>query len=346
MPRPKLDPQQFVPDVAPQVLIELIELAGEWGVAPERLCAGFDFTIEDMRRGTLISNRQAWRMVRRALQLTGRPDLGLELGCRENLSHFGLPGFAMSTARTFGEAAEIGLHYQNQTGGLTDASLEADGRFAALIVSSKLHDASVLPFIIEEVFASVFTIARILIGNRFRLHSLELAYPAPAYAARYREIFDCRARFGCARNRCLFERRWFDEPITTHSAAMSAQLRTLLEQRAKEKAAPSHTATAMAQLLGRPGNATLTVEQIARMLEISVRTLRRRLSEDGTSFRAISERIRAETALLFLREQGMTVAETSERLGFSDARAFRRAFKRWVGQAPGEVRHEVRQIDR
>jgi AraC-like DNA-binding protein len=342
MPRPKLDPQQFVPDVAPQVLIELIELAGELGVAPERLCAGYDFTLEDMRRGTLISNRQAWRMIRRALQLTGRPDLGLELGRRENLSHFGLPGFAMSMARTFGEAAEIGVQYHNQTGGLIDARLETDDRFAALIASSKLHDASVLPFIIEEVFASVFTVARILIGNRFRVHLLELAYPAPEYAARYREIFDCRVRFRCARSRCLFDRRWFAEPITTHSAAMSAQLRSLLEQRAKEKAAAPHTATAMAQLLGRSGNATLTVEQIARMLEISVRTLRRRLSEDGTSFRAISERIRAETALLFLREQGMTVAETSERLGFSDARAFRRAFKRWVGQAPGEVRHQVR----
>lgn len=346
MPRAKLDPQQFVPDVAPQVLLELLELAGELGVAPERLCAGFDFTIEDLRRGTLISTRQAWRMVRRALQLTGRPDLGLELGCRENLSHFGLPGFAMSTARTFGEAAQIGLHYQNQSGGLTDARLEIDDRFAALIVSSKLHDASVLPFVVEEVFASVFTIVRILIGNHFQMHSLELAYPAPAYAARYRELFACRVRFGCAHNRCLFESRWFDAPINTRSAAMSAQLHTLLEQRAKEKAAPSHTATAMEQLLGRPGNATLTIEQIARTLEISVRTLRRRLSEDGTSFRVISERIRAETALLFLREQGMTVAETSKRLGFSDARAFRRAFKRWLGQAPGEVRQKVRQIDR
>ena len=342
MPRPKLDPQQFVPDVAPQVLIALLELAGELGVAPERLCAGFDFTIDDLRRGTLLSNRQAWRMVRRALQLTGRPDLGLELGSRENLSHFGLPGFAMSTARTFGEAAQIGLHYQNQSGGLTDASLEIDGRFAALVVISKLHDASVLPFVIEEVFASVFSIARILIGSHFRIHSLELAYPAPAYAARYQELFACQLHFGRARNRCLFELRWFDAPITTHSDAMSAQLHTLLEQRAKEKAAPSHTATAMEQLLSRPGNATLTIEHVAHALQISVRTLRRRLSEDGTSFRAISERIRTKTALLYLREQGMTVAETSALLGFSDARAFRRAFKRWVGQAPGEVR----QIDR
>src|SRR5258708_17832552 len=126
MPRPKLDPQQFVPDVAPHVLIELSELGGELGVAPERLCAGFDFTVEDLRRGTLISNRQAWRMVRRALQLTGRPDLGLELGCRENLTHFGLPGFAMSTARTLGRASEVGVHYQNQTGGLSGARLELD----------------------------------------------------------------------------------------------------------------------------------------------------------------------------------------------------------------------------
>lgn len=167
---------------------------------------------------------------------------------------------------------------------------------------------------------------------------MELAYPAPAYADRYRELFACPVRFGLVRNRFLVARHWLEAPIATHSAAMSAQLRTLLEQRARAKEFPPHPAAAVEQALLRPGNATLSIEQVARALELSVRTLRRRLSEDGTSFRTISERIRAEAAQRLLREEGMTVAATSEQLGFSDARAFRRAFKRWLGQVPGEIR--------
>jgi AraC-like DNA-binding protein len=76
-------------------------------------------------------------------------------------------------------------------------------------------------------------------------------------------------------------------------------------------------------------------------LDVSPRTLRRRLSEAGTSFHALSERLLAEQAQHLLREQGLTVAEAGRRLGFSDARAFRRAFKRWLGEVPGAMRRNA-----
>jgi hypothetical protein len=119
VPRPRLDAEQFAPGIAPQMFLLLAELAEELGVAPHRLCGGLGCSVDNLRRGEEISNRQAWRMIRRALQLTGRADLGLELGVRQNLSHFGLPGLAMSAARTMGEAAEICLRYQKQCGGIS-----------------------------------------------------------------------------------------------------------------------------------------------------------------------------------------------------------------------------------
>ena len=95
---PRLDAEQFAPGIAPQMFILLIELAAELGVTPERLCAGLGCTVAGLRSGQEISKRQAWRLIRRALRLTGRADLGLEVGIRQNLSHFGLPGLAMSAA--------------------------------------------------------------------------------------------------------------------------------------------------------------------------------------------------------------------------------------------------------
>jgi AraC-like DNA-binding protein len=338
VPRPRLDAEQFAPRIAPQMLVRLVDLTEEFGVAPRRLCAGLGCSVEDLRHGAQISNRQAWRMIRRALRLTGRADLGLELGSRENFTHFGLPGFAMSAARTMSEAVEIGMRYQNQTGGISSTSLEYDDDRVALIVDSNLHDKSVLPFVIEEYFASVVAITRLLVSDHFHLHTLEVAYPEPAYAERYRQMFACPVHFACARNRAQIERRWLNAPIATHSAVMAAQLGALLEQRAKAKALPPRPTVAVEQFLLRSRNARLSIDQVASALQLSVRTLRRRLSEDGSSFRALSERIRVETARRLLREQGMTVAAAAERLGFSDVRAFRRAFKRWLGQVPGKMR--------
>ena len=336
VPRPRLEAEQFAPRIPSQMLVRLLDLAEEFGVTPQRLCAGLGCSVEDLRRGDLVSNSQAWRMIQRGLRLTGRADLGLELGIRENFTHFGLPGFAMSVARTMSEAVEIGMRYHNQTGTLGTPALESVDDRVALIVESNLLDDCVLPFVIEEFIASVVAITRQLVDDRFRLHTLELAYPEPAYAERYRQIFGCPVHFDCARNRAQIESHWLNAPIATHSPAMAAQLGALLEQ-AQARALPPRSTAAVEQLLLRSGNTRLSIDQVAGLLQLSVRTLRRRLREDGSSFRALSEHVRTQTALQLLRE-GMTVAAAAERLGFSDARTFRRAFKRRLGEVPSKVR--------
>ncbi len=339
MPRPRLEAEQFAPGIAPQMFVLLIELAQELGVTPQRLCRGLGFTLDGLRQGQEISTRQAWRLIRRALQLSGRADLGLEVGTRQNLSHFGLPGLAMSAASTMGEAAEICLNYPKQAGGISSGALEQGREYVALIVNCNLQDETVLPFVVEEYFASGLKIARLLVGPGFRVNRLELAYPEPTYGARYREIFQCPVLFGCVRNSACISQECLDLPIVTHStAALSRRVRQL-EQQAQGKArAARPTEAAVQQLLLRSGNIRISIEQVAGALQVSVRTLRRRLQEDDTSFRALCERIRVQTAQRLLREQGMTVTAVARQVGFSDARTFRRAFKRWLGQVPGKLR--------
>ena len=337
MPRPRLDVEQFAPRITPKIFVLLIELAEELGVAPQRLCSGLGCSVEDFRRGEQISHLQAWRIVRRALRLTGRADLGFELGTRQNLSHFGVPGLAMGSARTLSAAGDISVRYQDQSRTISAWSLEQAGEFVAVIVTSNLRDQTVLPFVVEEHYTSGVGITRLLVGDDFHLERLELAYPEPAHAERYREFFRCPVYFDCARNRALLERKWLSAPIATHSTVTAAKMRELLEQEAQAKPLPSPTA-AVEQILLRSGNARLSIEQVAGALQLSVRTLRRRLREDGSSFRAMCERIQVETAQRLLREQGMTVTAVAKQLGFSDARTFRRAFKRWLGQVPGDLR--------
>ena len=337
MSRPKLDADLFAPQIDSPMFVRLLDVTEEMGTDPRRLCSGLSCTFEDIRRGQQISLRQAWRMIRRALRLTGRPDLGLELGSRENFNEFGLPGLAMSVASTMGEAVEIGLRFENQAGGLARTTLEFDGDRAVFVVHSRLPDESVVPFVMEEYFASVLAVIQMLVSARFQWEALEVTYPKPVHAERYQQLFGCPVRFAGTRNRASFARSWLSAPIATHSVERAAVLETLLEQRAREKALPPRLSVAVEQFLLSAVNPRLSIEQVADALQLSVRTLRRRLREDGTSFRELSERLCIEFAQRSLREQRMTVREAAERLGFSDASTFRRAFKRWVGQVPGQV---------
>ena len=79
-------------------------------------------------------------------------------------------------------------------------------------------------------------------------------------------------------------------------------------------------------------------EELTALLSMSARTLRRRLEKEGTSYQRIKDNARRDVAISMLSEQGLTVSEVAEQVGFSDPSAFHRSFKKWTGQSPGSYR--------
>ena len=79
-------------------------------------------------------------------------------------------------------------------------------------------------------------------------------------------------------------------------------------------------------------------EQVAKDLGMSVRSLQRKLAEESTSFRDLLDASRQEMALGYIRDPGIELSEIAFLLGFSDQSAFSRAYKRWTGETPNEVR--------
>lgn len=125
------------------------------GIAPERLYGGLGFDVLDLRDGVLVSNRQAWRMLRRALQLTGRADLGMEVGLGQDLGSFGLLGQAFVTARNVGEALHLGVRHYPAGGARVDIGMELSAAGMQLELRPRLRDPRVAMFLVEELLASV-----------------------------------------------------------------------------------------------------------------------------------------------------------------------------------------------
>jgi AraC-like DNA-binding protein len=80
-------------------------------------------------------------------------------------------------------------------------------------------------------------------------------------------------------------------------------------------------------------------QDVAQDLNMSARTLRRKLREENSSFRQVVDELRRNTAIRYLRETDLTVEDIAESLGFSDAASFRQAFRRWTKAAPYEFKH-------
>ena len=93
------------------------------------------------------------------------------------------------------------------------------------------------------------------------------------------------------------------------------------------------------QILGSDFRQELpSFEELTGRLNMSPRTLRRRLEKEGTSYQRIKDNARRDVAITLLSREGLTVSEVAEQVGFSDPSAFHRSFKKWTGQSPGSYR--------
>ncbi|SLN31468.1 HTH-type transcriptional regulator VirS [Pseudoruegeria aquimaris] len=130
-----------------------------------------------------------------------------------------------------------------------------------------------------------------------------------------------------------------DLPLITRNASLWETLEPGFSEQLAERLGTDTMAGRLKQALSEalPGGAT-TNDAMARRLNISKRSLQRRLTEEGTSFQALLGETRFELSERYLKDSALSVPEISFLLGFRDASSFLRAFQGWTGLTPGDYR--------
>jgi AraC-like DNA-binding protein len=202
------------------------------------------------------------------------------------------------------------------------------------------------PVYVDYVFAALVRRVRMRIRPALEVQRVELCRPQSPWAAAYRDAFRAPVRFGAASDRLCFSNAEWLAPIDGADEALAR----LLEEHARglaEKLAvgspvarPDFSAavrTAFTTVMPEGGSA----EDVARALNVSVRTLQRKLAPTGSTFREVSETVRARLAQEYLADPAVSIAEVAFMLGFSEQSSFNRAFRRWTGEAPGRWRRRL-----
>jgi AraC-like DNA-binding protein len=165
-----------------------------------------------------------------------------------------------------------------------------------------------------------------------------LPYPAPKHSADYFDVFGADVHFNCLRGRLSFPATLLDAPLPSSNTA----LRTLYEQECARLLADLEEEESVAErtlrLLRKLEGQYPQMPQIAAMLNFSPRTYRRRLEEENQSFQSLLDRVRAEHATRYLKSTRLPLSSIAYLVGFNDASNFRRAFRKWTGRSPREVR--------
>ena len=188
----------------------------------------------------------------------------------------------------------------------------------------------------EIALAIVARRIRQTVGQRVRFRDVAFAHAAPARTEPYASFFGGPVRFGADADRLGFTSELLDRPLRTAAAALG----DLLEAKMKELSPrddDAFVARARRAVSAQIDARDLDIASTAKRLATSTRTLQRTLERAKTSHRALVDDVRRERALALL-EAGTPVADISARLGFSDTRAFFRAFRRWTGTSPSALR--------
>ncbi|MDM8350138.1 AraC family transcriptional regulator [Pseudomonas sp. sp1636] len=288
------------------------------------------------------------RLGHAAIQLTGEPGLGLLMGRLSRLSQAGLAGVTAAQAPTVREAARALIRFEplyasNYRG---QSSLHEDAQGAWLRFYSISPYNAYNRFVIDSVLAGWAQQLGNLANQRLSVEKIQIEFPAPSYSAQYSERFDCPVEFAAEHNQLRLHQAVLNLRNPEHCPSTWRQLLELCERELEQLTRTRSLRERITQLLGPLLHGREPdLQEVAARLQLPSWTLRRKLAEEGTQFRAILNETRRDLAMAYIRDTELAFGEIAYLLGFASAEAFQRAFKRWNRQTPGEFRRAQRQAE-
>jgi AraC-like DNA-binding protein len=279
--------------------------------------------------------------LRQIVELTGARDLGLRAASETRLGTFEVLEFAAFSAPTWREAVETTFRYIGLMNEAAEFRVEVrDGR-AHLWLGSRVPLTRAG---IDFQSALLYLTARRWLDQEPADLEVWLTYPEPGDLSAHRAVFgDAVLRFDAPENAFVHDEALFDVEVPGADPKLHAVLREHADRMLREHAAGEGLVEQVrAQLLESLQGGPLTADDVAARMGVTRRTLTRRLSQHGTSFKALLDEVRRQAATHYLERTDHSLVDIAFLLGFSESSAFVRAFKRWHGVAPTTYRRDRR----
>jgi AraC-like DNA-binding protein len=311
---------------------------------PTAILQGSNLLLSDIELpGRYITVEQNLKCVANAMKLARSPQWYLPWGLRIAEYIHGPLTPALLTAPTLGDGLDVFLEYfelripyMGIRSRLGAGQLEID-------LTPLLEVGELLPLLVEIPFLILQHYIGTVRAAPMREARMELAYAPVAPLADYRRWFECAISFQGLRNRLNIPARWRTTPNLGYDPALwqtaLRQCAELADVQILRHPLPRVRAELQRMVSGAQAiTAAPTLEEIARRMNTSPRTLIRRLRAAGTTFQVEIDAIRQQRAMEMLQRVSVPVSSIAETLGFADSAGFAKAFKRWTGVSPSNYR--------
>ena len=289
--------------------------------------------LEDMH--ARISLDEYRRTVRAAYRLADDPAFGLHMGEGLPTSSFDVLGPLVENSVNLRDALLTAVRYAGIVSEAPRMTLEEGVDTATIRIDLPEENTPESRLAAEFSMIALLRMMRIYTGDEGMPTSVFFTHPKPHHHAEYTRCFGGAERFSQGFTGMEVDQAWLNQP----PPARAGELHDYLLQRAEYLLAKGqYDAPASSRvsrwIASQPELVRPTLEQVARDLGTSTRSLRRRLQEEQTQFSVLLDEARAISAKRMLEDPRRAIQEAAYALGFRTPSAFSRAFKRWTGMGP------------
>jgi AraC-like DNA-binding protein len=315
------------------------------GLDPKRLLALAGMSGQQAQRGGLdehVPLSQYFALWDAAMADGRHRHLPIRAATALGTDSFGVIGFACMTSPTIAEGFARLTRYYNVLSTAAHWSLETEGKRVLLMFSIAQSPGLGASAAAEFALAEAIHFGRMVAARPLPVVETRFVHAAPADDSHHRNHFRSPIVWNAPHSALVLERDAFEVPL----AKSDPHLLAYFERQADELASRHKSEEALSARVQRIVVKVLpsgppALEDVARQLGISARSLRRHLAEEETSFQGLVEQTRTDLAKRYLQDPRLTVSEIAFLVGFSDLSPFQRAFRRWTDLTPGAYRERA-----
>ncbi len=289
---------------------------------------------------THINVQQQISIVENAQDIIGDRQFGLKFGSQLLPSTHGALGYLILSSPDLKTALDSFIDYLPFRIPFIRVSISSDSEYMICTLELLIKPSERVTRILHECFSLIIqAVVEAVLGRPILTGLATFTHQTPSYHEHYREYIHSPTLFGQVSTSYQIPLALADAvnaSVDPDSYALAKkQCHKLLRNLPVNRIS---TADQVRRLILSTPMGTLKEDDVAKALFTSKRTLSRRLAREGSSYRAITEKVLSELAIRHLAEKGLSIDKIALMLGYSDAAAFRKAFHRWYDKSPSEYR--------
>jgi AraC-like DNA-binding protein len=272
--------------------------------------------------------------------------IGISVGNRWNPTTFHALGFAWLASASLGEALYRFSRYGEFLNDGLQYELKVQKLHYRFIVAAKsdIQDDQTTLFSSassDAAITALIKMIRMLLGEQYEPTEIVCPHPPNSASLLLEQVARCPVRFGGNTIEFVFDHRDVERKLITGNAELSVANEQILTKHLAEFNTERLTTKVELEIVKQLPTGNIKEENVSRSLNLSARTLQRRLAEEGTSFAQLLLSTRKKLAASYISDNKLAISEVAFLLGFSEQANFTRAFKRWHGLSPSHYRRKV-----